>query len=135
VRDLDATLRSLRAVSGWRERYRGDADPARLAWWGLPRSVRAREAVIGNPASGPGVLRLVEFRGLPQVEIRSSARPFDTGGIFNVNVFVRDIDAVFGTLQRNGFQGYADPSRYELFGKPYAGALVRGQDGLVLNLL
>jgi catechol 2,3-dioxygenase-like lactoylglutathione lyase family enzyme len=135
VRDLDAAERSLRAVSGWQRRYRGNVDPARLAAWGVARSVRAREAVIGSSGSGPGVLRLVEFRGAQQVEIRSSARPFDTGGIFNINVFVRDIDAMFAAMQGSGFQGYADPSRYELFGKPYAGAIVRGQDGVVFNLL
>lgn len=135
VRDLEASLRALETVSGWRVSYRGQVDSARLAWWGVPPSAQAREALIGNPASGMGVLRLIEFRGAPQLEIRSSARPFDTGGIFNINVFVRDIDSVFATLQANGFQGYADPSRYELFGKPYAGALIRGPDGLVFNLL
>ncbi len=135
VRDLEQSTWQLRAVSGWTERYRGVVSRDRLAFWGLPATVRARERLLGPPASGHGLLRLVQFDGIPRVEIRSSARPFDTGGIFNVNVLVRDIDAVFADMQARGFQAFADPSRYEIFGRRYAGALLRGQDGIVFNLL
>jgi hypothetical protein len=135
VRDLDASLTTLLPAMGYRLLWRGDADASLLALWQLPPDSRARQAVIAAPGTEIGTLRLVEFRAGPQVEIRSSARPFDTGGIFNINVFVRGIDDTFAGLQQRGFQGYADPSRYELFGRPYAGALVRGHDGLVLNLL
>jgi catechol 2,3-dioxygenase-like lactoylglutathione lyase family enzyme len=135
VRDLDASARRLRAVSGWTERYRGRVSRERLVFWGLPAAASARESLLGLPSSGHGLLRLVQFDGVPRVEIRSSSRPFDTGGIFNVNVLVRDIDAVFASMQAAGFQGFADPSRYEIFGRPYAGAVLRGQDGIVFNLL
>lgn len=135
VRDLEASAARLHLVSGWTERYRGRISRARLEFWGLPAAASAREVLLGLPSSGHGLLRLVQFDGVPRVEIRSSSRPFDTGGIFNVNVLVRDIDAVFTKMQALGFQGFADPSRYEIFGRPYAGALLRGQDGLVFNLL
>jgi hypothetical protein len=135
VRDLDDSARRLRAVSGWTERYRGRVSRERLSFWGLPGEARAREVLLGLPASGSGLMRLVQFDGVPRVEIRSSSRPFDTGGIFNVNVLVRDIDAAFANMQAMGFQGFADPSRYEIFGRPYAGAVLRGQDGIVFNLL
>lgn len=135
VRDLDASATRLRAASGWTERHRGPVSRERLEFWGLPATASATEVLLGLPSSGHGLLRLVQFDGVPRVEIRSSSRPFDSGGIFNVNVLVRDIDAVFANMQALGFQGFADPSRYEIFGRPYAGAVLRGQDGIVFNLL
>lgn len=135
VRDLDRSVSTLRAATGWVVRHRGSVDAARLALWGLPANAKAREAVLGNPMHGIGLLRVVEFRGAQQIEIRSSSRPFDTGGIFNIDTLVRDMDDVFARMQARGFQGYADPSRYIFFNKPYAGAILRGQDGIVFNLL
>jgi len=135
VRDLNRSVSTLRAVTGWTVRHRGTVDATRLALWGMPGNSRAREAVLGNPAHAIGLLRIIEFDAGPQIEIRSSARPFDTGGIFNIDTLVHDMDEVFARMQVHGFQGYADPSRYIFFNKPYAGAILRGQDGIVFNLL
>ena len=142
VSDLEATTRLYREVAGYELLWQGRAGADLGAAWQLPAGAGGagaasgpRQALVGNPVAKFGYLRLVQFEGLPQVQVRSSARPFDTGGIFNVNVLVRDIDASFAALRAAGFQGYADPSRYELFGRPYAGAMLRGHDGVVLNLL
>ncbi len=135
VRDFDASLKNLLDISGWTVRFEGDVDPALLEVWGLSSKTRARQAVIGNPSHDIGLLRVVAFSGVPQVEIRSSARPFDTGGMFNIDVLVHDMDAVFARMQERGYQGYADPSRYIFMNKPFIGAILRGQDGILFNLL
>lgn len=135
VSDLEAATRVYREVAGYDLLWRGRLGDDLLAAWQLAAPARGRQALVGNPRAGFGYLRLVRFEGVPQVQVRSSARPFDTGGLFNVNMLVKDIDGVFDALRRHGFQGHADPSRYQLFGRLYAGALLRGPDGEVIHLL
>lgn len=135
VKDLEAAARIYREVGGWELKHRGDAPPGLAAAWGLPPETPIREILLGVPGTDRGLLRLVQIEGLPQVQIRSSARPFDTGGLFNFNVLVKDIDTVFEALRDRGFHGFADPNRYQLFGRRYAGALLVGHDGVVVNLL
>ncbi len=137
VSDLEASGRLWRGVAGYRTKWQGAESNALARLWELPPQAQVRSQLLGLPQHDGGLLRLSQIRGAPQpaVQIRSSARPFDTGGIFNFNVLVRDIDARFAELQANGFQGFADPNRYVLFGKRYAGALLRGPDGVVINLL
>lgn len=135
VKDLEAAASLYREIGGWEVKHAGAAPPGLAAAWNLPASTPITEIVLGLPGTERGFLRLVKIDGLEQVQIRSSARPFDTGGLFNFNVLVKDIDAVFEALRTRGFHGYADPNRYTLFGKRYAGALLVGHDGVVVNLL
>ena len=135
VKNLAQATEVYREVARYDVKAEGDADATLAAAWGLPVSVKITERVLGLPGVDKGLLRLVKIEGLPQVQVRSSARPFDTGGIFNFNSLVKDMDAVFEALRDHGFQGFADPNRYTLFGKSYAGALLRGHDGVVINLL
>jgi catechol 2,3-dioxygenase-like lactoylglutathione lyase family enzyme len=135
VKNLAQATEVYRAVARFDVKSEGAADPSLAVAWGLPAATPMHDTLLGVPGIDKGLLRLVQIDGLPQVQIRSSARPFDTGGIFNFNSLVKDMDAVFEALRGHGFQGFNDPNRYTLFGKSYAGALLRGHDGVVINLL
>ncbi|MDX2143483.1 MAG: hypothetical protein SFV19_09015 [Rhodospirillaceae bacterium] len=135
VKNLDRATEVYRQVARYEIKHEGAADASLAVAWGLPPGTPMRERVLGLPSTDRGLLRLVNIQGLAQVQVRSSARPFDTGGIFNFNSLVKDMDGVFEALRDHGFQGFADPNRYTLFGKNYAGALLRGHDGVVINLL
>jgi predicted enzyme related to lactoylglutathione lyase len=135
VKDLDRAARPWLAVGGFVTYAESASDPGLAAVWDLPPGARVSQRVIGPPQAEKGFLRLVQISGVPQVQIRSSARPFDTGGIFNVNAFVKDMPAVFESLRDHGYIGFADPSRYVLSGKPYAGAMMTGPDGITVNLI
>ena len=117
------------------ETNRGVADSAQIQFWGLDPGVVVQQVLLGNPGTTTGLLRLVRFVGVEQVRIRSSARPFDTGAIFNINALVKDMAAAFEALRDWGFQGFSDPNYYDIFGKRYGGAMLRGHDGVVINLL
>ncbi|MEY3136956.1 MAG: hypothetical protein RL580_688, partial [Pseudomonadota bacterium] len=81
VADLDTRVAQLIAATGWREEARGEVDPAVLARWGLPRTATAREALLGEPGTGRGRVRLVEIREAGAARrIRSSAMPWESGG-------------------------------------------------------
>jgi len=135
VKNLDAATAVYRNVAKYEVKHEGAGDASLIAAWGLPAHVTITERVMGVPGVDKGLLRLVKIDGMAQVQVRSSARPFDTGGIFNFNSLVKDMDGVFEALRDHGFQGFADPNRYQLFGKTYAGGVLRGHDGVVINLL
>ena len=135
VKNLDQATAVYRDVGKFEIKSDGPADPALAVFWGLPAGTRIHERVMGVSSADKGFLRLVRIEGLPQVQIRSSSRPFDTGGIFNFNSLVKDMDGVFEHLRDYGFQGFADPNRYVITGKLYGGAMMRGHDGAVINLL
>ena len=59
--------------------------------WGLPPTASARFALMANPGSETGFIRLIDFDGVEQVRIRSHDQPWETGGIFNNNMRVSDM--------------------------------------------
>jgi hypothetical protein len=81
------------------------------------------------------LIRLVRFNGLPQVQIRSSGMPWDTGGIFDLYHYVNDVDAVFERLSARGWQAYNDPVGYILGPFDMREVIMRGPDGEVLVLM
>ena len=135
VKFLDRAIQTYRNIADWEVAYRGLAPPEQAVHWGLPEGTPIEQAVMRVPGTEKGYLRLVRFLGVEQVRIRSSARPFDTGAIFNFNALVKDLDGVFEDMRDNGFVGFADPTYYTIFGKEYGGAMLRGHDGVVINLL
>lgn len=88
VKFLDRAIDTYKEVAGWELAHRGMAPTAQATHWGLPSTVPIEEAVLRVPGTTKGYLRLVRFVGAEQVRIRSSARPFDTGAIFNFNALV-----------------------------------------------
>ena len=135
VRDLET------AVSTWREvgefpvlcRARGSRALARF--WGVPRDTPIDQVILKKRISDRGIVRLIKFYGLPQVVIRSSGMPWDTGGIFDLYHYVNDVDAVFERLSKRGWQAYNDPVGYVLGPFDMREVIMRGPDGEVLVLM
>lgn len=135
VKNLDRAVETYKAIAGWEVAYRGLAPRQQSIDWGLSADTPIEQAVMRVPGTEKGYLRLVRFIGVEQVRIRSSARPFDTGAIFNFNALVKDLEGVFESMRDYGFVGFADPTYYTIFEKEYGGAMLRGHDGVVINLL
>lgn len=135
VKFLDRVIGTYKEIADWEVAYRGMAPPAQAKHWNLPADTKIEQAVLRLPGTDKGYVRLVKFMDVEQVRIRSSARPFDTGGIFNLNSSVKDMPGVFEDMRDNGFIGFADPTYYTLNGKDYGGAMLRGHDGVVINLI
>lgn len=121
-------------VAQWRVVSRGTTDPALLRHWGLPTTVRAREALLCNPGDQSGCVRLIEFRGVPQVQIRSGAQPWETGGIFSLMTRARDIDSVFARARSLGYAGFSDPVYFDYKGVRLKNMVLRGPDGVNLAI-
>ena len=135
VKFLERETEMYKEVAGWEVAYEGHAASDQAVHWGLSKDVRINEVVLRVPGTKQGFLRLVQFIDVPQVRIRSSGRHFDTGGIFNINAWVKDMEGTFEELRDHGFSSFSDPTYYTLFGEKFGGGVLRGHDDIVINLL
>lgn len=134
VRDLDRWITALDHLLGWTVQMRDDVDPRLLAAWGLPAAARGREALLVNRADPPRCVRLMQLAGVPQVEIRSSGNHWDTGGIFSLLAYVRDVDATFAAAQQLGWTAFHDPVDMHFGERVLRNVVLRGWDGVNFGL-
>ncbi len=132
VRSLERTAGWLAEVAGWAPRGPEQATPASvLRLWQLPAAASGRELLLGNPGDESGFVRLVQLENAgPQVEIRSSAMTWDTGGVFSLMTRARDLDAAFARHQAMGFSAFNDPTDFDFGGVILRNIVLRGPDGV-----
>ena len=135
VADADHYAEFFEQVAGWQILHEGKVEPELLAGWGLPAAATASEIVIANPGTSRGYVRLVQFEGVQQQQIRSSAQTWDTGGFYDVNSRVLDMAQKFAELQARGWQAYSDPVQFAFGPFEVREWLARGPDGIVLALI
>lgn len=143
VRDLGRWLDALDHLFGWRILRHGPVDPSLLAAWGLPASASGEEALLVEPSDGTDTaiaggtqrcVRMMELQGVPQVEIRSSGNHWDTGGIFSLLAYARDVDATFAAAQRLGWSAFHDPVDMHFGERVLRNVVLRGWDGVNFGL-
>jgi catechol 2,3-dioxygenase-like lactoylglutathione lyase family enzyme len=131
VADLRRALEFYTVVAGWQPVARGRTSPELLRLWRLPRAASGTEVLLGNPGDGSGFVRLVQFQDVgPQVQIRSSAMPWDTGGVFSLMTRSRDLDGAYLRAQRLGYSGFNEPTEFNFGGVVLRNVVIRGPDGV-----
>jgi catechol 2,3-dioxygenase-like lactoylglutathione lyase family enzyme len=135
VSDLEGAARFYQEVAGWNVVHLGSGDAELARHWGLAPDQPIRQALLANPGDEGGFLRLVEFPGAKQKQMRSSAQTWDTGGIFDVNVRVLDVHAKFAELRERGWQFYSDPIRFTFGPFVVWEVLTKGPDGVVFAMV
>lgn len=142
VFDIDRLARPLVEVCGYVEQALPDAPREQFAAWHLPPECSRIEqrllvpsASDAFPADGRGALRLVRFHGVEQKVMRSSQRSWDTGGIFDVDMFSADLDRVYRALQRHGWSAMGEPVDYSEAMYSVRQVVAMGPDGLVLAII
>ena len=92
-------------------------------------------ALLMNPGSDRGWIRLVEFpKGMGE-RIRPSGRTWDIGGIFNVSLRVADVHKKAAQLRSRGWHGYSEPIRFSSGQFMDWEVLLRGPHDEVLALI
>jgi catechol 2,3-dioxygenase-like lactoylglutathione lyase family enzyme len=134
VSDPVAVAGFLREVAGWEQIGRSNVDRALLDAWGLDAGARADSWLFRNPGDDHGYVRLVSFKGVEQVQIRSGAQPWDTGGIFSLMVRTPDVDARFAAAQRMHWSSYSDPISVDFGTSELRTVVLRGPDGINFSL-
>jgi len=130
VSDLDRTIRYFVEVAGWTVRARADTPRAVLALWGLPPTATAREALVCNAGDEYGCVRLIRFAGVAQAQMRPSAMPWDTGGVFSLMTRARDLRAAYDRAVALGYGGFSEPTRFDYQGVHLSNVVLRGPDGV-----
>jgi len=136
--DIDRLAIPLEQACGYRRVALPDADPDQWTAWSVPSSCTRIEQALLVPDDGAtklGSLRLVKFHGVEQKVMRSSQRTWDTGGIFDVDMFSADVDAVYRRLQRHGWTAFGEPVDYSEAHFSVRQVVAVGPDGLVLAII
>lgn len=135
VSDIDVHESVFVDVAAWEVVERGEISRAQLLAWDLSAAASGRELVLRNPGSTRGYVRLVEFRGVEQQQIRSNAQSWDTGGWFDVNTRTLNMANTFANLQRRHWQAVSDPVEFSFGPFVVKEWLARGPDGIVMAII
>ncbi len=137
VENLNASLRFYGETLGLRvseTRHWDGADFER--YWHLPSGTKARCAFLAHGPDPVGRIQLMEF-DVPQRKMVRSAGVRRATGLFNLNLYTRDIAKDYEQLSAQGFQFWSEPA-YNNFG-PAVGETMEvafdGPDGVVINLV
>jgi catechol 2,3-dioxygenase-like lactoylglutathione lyase family enzyme len=135
VSDLNRHVLTLQDIAGWEVILRGSLDETTLSAWQLDPVITGTQVLMRNPGSSRGYIRLVQFHGAGQLQIRSSAQPWESGGILDVNVRVLDMDANFHEFQSYGWGAFSDPVQYSFGPFEVKEWITTGPDGLSFALI
>jgi catechol 2,3-dioxygenase-like lactoylglutathione lyase family enzyme len=123
-------------VCRWSASPLPDAPAEQFSAWRLPESCSRIEQMLLVPEDEQrGVVRLVRFHGVEQALMRPSQHTWDSGGIFDIDVYVRDARKTYRELQRHGWTAFGPPTDYDWSGFSVCEVLAVGPDGVVLALL
>ncbi len=135
VFNLNRHQRFLKQTAGWENRYSGSLDKRQISAWGLKDTVSATEELWANEGDQSGFVRLLKFDNAAQDRIRSNDQAWDTGGIFDFNVRVRDLEKKFQEMQNQGWWGYSDPHAFKLGKFHVTEWIAREPDGMAIALI
>ncbi|KAA1244930.1 VOC family protein [Aquimarina sp. RZ0] len=135
VSNLEKAVNFFKKVCGWEvfsENY-GHSDLKKM--WNLDDTVFIEEAVLRNPKDIEGFLRIIKFKNVAQQQIRSAANVWDTGGIFDINLRIDNMETMYRELQDKGWNGLSDPLRYTFNIYDVSEVLMKGPDGIVIAFM
>ncbi|MFL2482331.1 MAG: VOC family protein [Gammaproteobacteria bacterium] len=135
VSDIEAQVKFYTEVAGWEILSEGNVSQRLIEAYSLPKNTNAREVVMGNSGTKRGFIRLIEFVDVDQVQIRSSAQSWDTGGIFDVNFRVLSMQEKFKEMQKYDWQSASDPVEFSFGPFVVKEWLPRGPDGIVFAMI
>jgi Lactoylglutathione lyase and related lyases len=132
VSDIDRLIAFYQDICGWHlaSKSRTNSDVNDI--WHLDQEVEITEAVMYNPGAKEGYVRLVQFHNTDQQQIRSAAYAWDSGGLFDINIRVKDMDVQFSQFENQGWHGFAPPLRYTFGIYDVSEVLLKGPEGIVM---
>jgi hypothetical protein len=133
VSDLKRTLPTFTEVLKWKVFDQGKADASVARLWGLDTETPVEQVLVGNAESKYGFIRLVEIKTDKKELIRPGGRWWDTGGIFNFNVFFRDIDAAEVALKQHGWFANSLMATYQRPNASGKTLMMVGPDDVVMS--
>ena len=137
VENISRIRDTLTNVANWTVTELPDAPREQYSAWHVPNTCeRIEQVLLTAENDSNGHLRLVKFHGCTDTKImRSSQSSWDTGGTFNVNVYVHENDKVYRDLQRDGWTAFGDPIDYDWAGFEVRETVALSPDGFGIGML
>lgn len=135
VANFEKSLEFFQRVFGWRIISRNLGNSSLKKTWRLDENCEIEEALLQNPGSKEGYLRIVQFKNVEQCQIRSAGQAWDSGGIFDINVRTKDMKTMYRVLQTEGWHGYSDPLRYTFGEYTVTEVLMRSPEGATVAVM
>lgn len=137
VESIPRICDTLSDLAGWTVTKLPDAPVEQFFVWHVPDTcTRIEQVLLTAENDTKGFLRLVKFHGCADAKImRSSQRSWDTGGIFDLNVYVHDIDKVYSAMQKKGWTAFGDPVDYAWGGFEVRETVALSPDGFGIGML
>lgn len=135
VRDARPHLDCWVANGAWEVRHQGQVDPRLLAAWGHPGG-SGEEWLLAHPACRTGFVRVLHLHDVGlQKDIRADDQCWDTGGIYDLNVRVADLDAMAQRMRALQWHGASPPIAWDFGTLGVKEWVVRGPDNVRLALI
>ncbi len=112
VSDLNSWITYYTTILNWEVRNKGEVSKTLLSAWGLPKEANALYALLANPESKTGFVRIADFENVEQRRVREHDQPWETGGIFNINKRVSDMASLSRKLTNAGWQAQSAPVKF-----------------------
>jgi catechol 2,3-dioxygenase-like lactoylglutathione lyase family enzyme len=136
VAELDHWVTFYTQFDAWKIIYEGPVTAQRLAHMEIPKGIGAHEILVGHGDARHGNVRLIRFDNAPgNPVIRSVGRPWETGGWFDLNVFVDNLKERCAQFRHLGWSDVSDPILYDFKSRTVKEWLAFGADGVVLALV
>jgi catechol 2,3-dioxygenase-like lactoylglutathione lyase family enzyme len=136
VADADQASRRLARALGYDIAHAGDLAAPLMAAWGPHVAAHGREVLIAHPDVARGAIRLLSFAGEPAPLMRDGAQPWDSGGIFDINIrALDDIETLHHALGRAGHRAFAPITNWHFGALAVREVVENDADGLCIALM
>lgn len=135
VSDLNRIAKDLEIVGDWKVLAEGDLEQEQLKLWYLNDNAKGKYKLVRNPDTSKGYLRFIQLDNIEQEQIRPSGQIWESGGIFDLNFRVTDIEDKYKKLLARGWTAYNDPTEYDFGPVTVSEVLMVGPDGVCFALI
>ena len=125
----------LTEVGGWRLICTHQLHHSVIDFWALPEDVHGHEHLLHTSDHADRVLRVVQFN-LTQVHAtRAHCQPWDSGGIFDLNLRVHDLSSYIPRLRQWGWQAVCPPFQFSFGEFEVKEWIIKDPCGITLALI
>jgi hypothetical protein len=135
VNKLEDMERDLTNILQYSVRYRGEAGSPQAAFWEASQASSIDEVLVGPEDDDFGLVRIVRINGITNQAIRPAGKPWEAGGIFDLDIRVRDAQRIYDELELAGWTGIHTPYQYRMGPSVVKHCDLIGPDRIVLALI
>lgn len=122
-------------IAQWQLKEEGQVGRDQLDAWQLPEQATAKYALFANPGTETGFIKLVQFSGVEQSPIRTDSQSWDTGGIFDINVRVKNLEQMAERMRAAGWQARSPVTTFTFGPFTVKEWIVYSPDGLIIAMI